>query len=178
MHAAYQALIQVPSFFLLCFSIDLIFLELKEGQSPVFVISLALALGSICGLTYSCPVVEIVTVIWALKCCKKAIGFVFKDYVYKLKIEVIRVGPRLDTIRCWRWWWRHKVDSRWRWSWQADIHGFNGIDGLNWARNEGEKGSYAKLPPRQPHENRSIYVHFSWVNRSIYVNFSYECSFR
>jgi len=49
--------------FSLCFSIDLIFLELKEGQSPVFVISLALALGSICGLTYSCPVVEIVTVI-------------------------------------------------------------------------------------------------------------------
>jgi hypothetical protein len=48
---------------LLCFLIYLIVLELKEGQSLVFVISLALALSSICGLTYSCLVVKIVLVI-------------------------------------------------------------------------------------------------------------------
>jgi hypothetical protein len=48
---------------LLCFSIDLIVLELKESQSLVFVISLAPALGSICSLTYSCLVVKIVLVI-------------------------------------------------------------------------------------------------------------------
>ena len=48
---------------LLCFSVDLIVLELKEGQSPVLVISLAPALGSIWRLTYSCPIVEIVLVI-------------------------------------------------------------------------------------------------------------------
>ena len=147
---------------LLCFSIDLIVLELKEGQSLVFVISLAPALGSTCSLTYSCPVVEIVPVIWALEWCKEAIGLVFKNHVYKLKVEVIRVGPRLDTIRCWWRWWRHKADSRRRWSCQANIHGFGGIDGLNWGRNEGEmQGSYAKPPPRQPHENRSIYVNLS-----------------
>jgi hypothetical protein len=48
---------------LLCFLIDLIILELKEGQSLVFVISLVLALSSIYGLTYSCLVVKIVLVI-------------------------------------------------------------------------------------------------------------------
>jgi hypothetical protein len=48
---------------LLCFSIDLIVLELKEGQSLVFVISLALVLGSIYNLTFSILVVKIVLVI-------------------------------------------------------------------------------------------------------------------
>jgi len=99
-HTAYQALNPSAVLSLLCFSIDLIVLELKEGQSSEFVISLALALGLICGLTYSCLVVEIVLVIQALKWCKEAIGFVFRDYVYKLEVEVIRVGSRLDTIKC------------------------------------------------------------------------------
>jgi len=67
----------------------------------VFVIGLALALGSIYSLTFSILVVKIVLVIQALEWCKEAIGLVFKDHVYKLKVKVIRFSLRLDTIRCW-----------------------------------------------------------------------------
>jgi hypothetical protein len=51
-------------------------------------------------LAYSCPIVEIVLVIGALEWCKEAIALVFKDHIHELQVKVIRVGPRLNTIRC------------------------------------------------------------------------------